>query len=316
MSCKRSYVGHYLACHKPGIECLLDKELHRIEAKSQKDSRSSQHKVLLKLASSSHARHVRDSRIERLTRLMASDEVKAKKKSANSRQSKKSQSKEVKQNIRKQFSSESQKGIAGHHSETPKGENRRESNDSRISDLSATTISYRTDAVRFSQDEILLPKHRLHRTRAFSVDIFANPAVVAKRRQSAPEVIITPAKLQQLPENFQAEYTAEGNHLSPSFSVSTEFFESSSDLGSVVDRLGNQEKVDQTNEMQSDVRSSKASHLKADFSGAVGLANARSRLSMASRKHSRSTVSRRRHANLPPQVQVQTEELVPMKDSR
>jgi len=214
-STSRSQLGQFLLYRKPALDKLLDSRLQKLDKSVTKASHSAQHKVLLSLATYSHARLITENKLDTSIRIFASDGVRAAKKSNESRRS------------RHRSSSARPKKVSARREppvlEDVDNEDRKSSLDSDTSLHSGT--NNKADFVRFSESEISFPR----RTRALSVDLLANPIATARRRQSAPEVIITPAKLQQLPElatgpNLSNE-SHEVDHLSPSYSVTTEFFE-------------------------------------------------------------------------------------------
>ena len=327
---KRTHVTKYLVHGKPAEEKLLEDELEKIERQVAKSSRTSQHKVLLNLATHSHGRHVRESKLETLKRLFASEGVKANKRHP-------ARSKLANRDLRQKTEQwvlngwvrcwlQVQGGIFLKHSSNInyKINNflpRKSSPERRASTVSEGSLksglSHKVESVRFSENEIIIPR----RMRALSVDVGKNPFLPARRRQSAPEVIITPAKLQNLPEvmyvsGLESDEEAVGPvKLRSSFSVSTEMCDDAHDY-----QLHGAQKFSvaskRNDNVETQMEMSTANSLKETESQLKSsLSGTRSKLSRGQRKSSKIS-SRRRTSNLQQRIEATPTEICPIKDPR
>lgn len=210
----RSQLSRHFKYTKPGIERLAEEEARKMDAVDERAGRAFQHSVLLQLATFSHGRHVRDKRMDTLTRLMSSSAAKLKGRSGNT-------TKGVAFTAPRDPPKEKRRS-SGHVSliENKDAERRKSSSSSGHSGASVVTkfADNRRDSEASNK-----AKRKLSRCRALSVDLFANPTINMKRRLSAPEVIVTPAVNFQQDMKDPEESSKEG-HLSPSFSTANEFF--------------------------------------------------------------------------------------------
>ncbi|KAF2352245.1 hypothetical protein FHG87_017001, partial [Trinorchestia longiramus] len=166
----------------------LQEELRRIDRSCREEAKAAQHAILLKLATLAHARHVRDKKIDTLTRLMASESTKLKLQAIQSQRSTSVSRPVTKRNAEEHKQKLNKEARAGQRKEGPP---------QKSSSSGSSGHSGVSQVTRFAEEPEIFPqtptKRKPIRCRAYSVDLLANPTISSKRRQSAPEVVVTPA---------------------------------------------------------------------------------------------------------------------------
>ena len=332
---KHSKVNEYLLHRRPAQELLLEQQVKRIDIQNQKNSRSAQHRHLLKLASYSHARHVRDDNIDKLTRLMGSDGQKCKENSRLSFPTIDIGNRSL------QTTNRPCKSVSQNSQDSPDDSRRRSSSSSDVSGKVSSSSHQALPSQKFGKIEANNPKNKLlSRSRAFSVDLLAGPVINKKRRQSAPEVVVTPARMQLVPEFDSGNLCIQqAGHLSPSYSNVSKFFDNEDNQKTVAsgekeDTQSNRKKIQQELKPTSNNEKIRKASLGRKSDGGMstvdsdeyrpsktGSSVARSitavTRALTSRKTSRCT-SRRRSSHIPPRTTNPQliEELEPMRDHR